>query len=154
MSAVAFDRIACTFPPTAANGAPYTAVKDISFEVADGEFVSIVGPTGCGKSTLLNVAAGLLRPTAGRVSVFGAPLAGLNRQAGYLFQIDTLMPWRTALGNVLTGLDFRGVPRAEARAGAAWLTKVGRLRPLSAPAVGRDAQAVALAQVLILSLIV
>jgi NitT/TauT family transport system ATP-binding protein len=155
MSAVAFDRIACTFPPTAANGAPYTAVKDISFEVADGEFVSIVGPTGCGKSTLLNVAAGLLRPTAGRMSVFGAPLAGLNRQAGYLFQIDTLMPWRTALGNVLTGLDFRGVPRAEARAQAqAWLTKVGLAGAFDRyphQLSGGMRKRVALAQVLILN---
>jgi sulfonate transport system ATP-binding protein len=155
MSAVAFDRIACTFPPTAANGAPYTAVKDISFAVADGEFVSIVGPTGCGKSTLLNVAAGLLRPTAGRMSVFGAPLAGLNRQAGYLFQIDTLMPWRTALGNVLTGLDFRGVPRAEARAQAqAWLTKVGLAGAFDRyphQLSGGMRKRVALAQVLILN---
>jgi NitT/TauT family transport system ATP-binding protein len=155
MSAVAFDRIACTFPPTAANGAPYTAVQDISFEVADGEFVSIVGPTGCGKSTLLNVAAGLLRPTAGHVSVFGVPLAGLNRQAGYLFQIDTLMPWRTALGNVLTGLDFRGVPRAEARAQAqAWLTKVGLAGAFDRyphQLSGGMRKRVALAQVLILN---
>ncbi len=154
-AAIALERIACTFPPTAANGAPYTAVKDISFAVADGEFVSIVGPTGCGKSTLLNVAAGLLKPTAGRVSVFGAPLDGLNRQAGYLFQIDTLMPWRTALGNVLTGLDFRGVRRSEARVEAErWLTKVGLAGAFDRyphQLSGGMRKRVALAQVLILN---
>jgi NitT/TauT family transport system ATP-binding protein len=155
MAAVAFEQVTCTFAPTSTNGAPYTAVKDVSFEVADGEFVSIVGPTGCGKSTLLNVGAGLLKPTGGRVSVFGEPLAGLNRQAGYLFQIDTLMPWRTALGNVLTGLDFRGVPRAQAREEAqAWLTKVGLAGAFDRyphQLSGGMRKRVALAQVLILN---
>ncbi|MGP8123093.1 MAG: ATP-binding cassette domain-containing protein, partial [Xanthobacteraceae bacterium] len=69
-----------------AGGRRYTAVERASLGVAAGEFVAIVGPTGCGKSTLLNVAAGLLRPAAGEVAIAGAPLAGLNRQAGYLFQ--------------------------------------------------------------------
>ncbi|HXO70514.1 MAG TPA: ATP-binding cassette domain-containing protein, partial [Bradyrhizobium sp.] len=62
----------------------YTAVEKAQLAVEHGEFVAIVGPTGCGKSTLLNVAAGLLRPAAGRVRIFGTPLADLNRQAGYL----------------------------------------------------------------------
>src|SRR4051812_12022321 len=66
----------------------YEAVAATSLSVADGEFVAIVGPTGCGKSTLLNVAAGLLAPTSGSVAIFGRPLDGLNRQAGYLFQAD------------------------------------------------------------------
>jgi NitT/TauT family transport system ATP-binding protein len=89
------------------------------------------------------------------VSVFGEPLAGLNRQAGYLFQIDTLMPWRTALGNVLTGLDFRGVPRAQAREQAqAWLTKVGLAGAFDRyphQLSGGMRKRVALAQVLILN---
>ena len=71
----------------------FTAVERASLDVADGEFVAIVGPTGCGKSTLLNVAAGLLAPSGGSVTVFGAPLAGRNAQAGYLFQADALFPW-------------------------------------------------------------
>src|SRR3954462_7326317 len=70
----------------------YTAVERASLRVADGEFVAIVGPTGCGKSTLLNVAAGLLPPSSGRIEVFGAPLPGINRQSGYLFQADALFP--------------------------------------------------------------
>jgi NitT/TauT family transport system ATP-binding protein len=94
--------------------------------VADGEFVSIVGPTGCGKSTLLNVAAGLIAPSSGRIDIFGAPLAGLNRQAGYLFQAEALFPWKTALENVAIGLETAGVARKEARERAqAWLTRVG-----------------------------
>ena len=82
-----------------------------SLDVADGEFVAIVGPTGCGKSTLLNVTAGLFPPSQGRVEIFGAGLAGLNRQAGYLFQSDALFPWKTALENVAIGLETAGTPR-------------------------------------------
>jgi NitT/TauT family transport system ATP-binding protein len=63
---------------------PTPPCRDASLAVGAGEFVAIVGPTGCGKSTLLNVAAGLLAPASGRVDIFGAPLAGLNRDAGYL----------------------------------------------------------------------
>ena len=92
----------------------YTAVEKASLSVAHGEFVAIVGPTGCGKSTLLNVAAGLLRPASGSVKIFNRPLAGLNRDAGYLFQADALFPWKTALDNVAIGLEIAGVRRAEA----------------------------------------
>jgi len=86
----------------------------------------VVGPTGCGKSTLLNVGAGLLGPSSGSVSVFGEPLKGINRRAGYMFQADALMPWRSAIDNVLAGLAFHGVPHAEAREKAdEWLKRVG-----------------------------
>lgn len=109
-----------------ADGGVYTAVERASLNVADGEFVAIVGPTGCGKSTLLNIAAGLLPPSAGAIDIFGAPLATLNRQAGYLFQADALFPWKTALENVAIGLETAGTPQAEARARAReWLTRVG-----------------------------
>jgi NitT/TauT family transport system ATP-binding protein len=109
-----------------ADGAAYTAVERASLSVADGEFVSIVGPTGCGKSTLLNVAAGLLKPAAGSVKIFGQPLTGLNRDAGYLFQADALFPWKTAIDNVAIGLDIKGAPREQALQRAqGWLTSVG-----------------------------
>ena len=65
-----------------AGGGAYEAVQRASMNVADGEFVAIVGPTGCGKTTLLNAAAGLFPPSSGRVDIFGAELSGLNRQAG------------------------------------------------------------------------
>ena len=104
----------------------YTAVEKASLAVADGEFVAIVGPTGCGKSTLLNVAAGLLRPAAGAVRIFGAPLKGLNRDAGYLFQADALFPWKTAIDNVAIGLEVDGTARSEALPQAQkWLDMVG-----------------------------
>jgi NitT/TauT family transport system ATP-binding protein len=104
----------------------YTAVERASLLVADGEFVAIVGPTGCGKSTLLNVAAGLIAPAAGRVSVLGQPLGSINREAGYLFQSDALFPWKTAVDNVAIGLDVAGVDKAEARRRATtWLERVG-----------------------------
>ena len=104
----------------------YTAVERATLQVAAGEFVSVVGPTGCGKSTLLNVGAGLLQPSSGAVRVFGEPLAGINRRAGYMFQSEALMPWRSALANVMVGLQYRGLPDAEARTQAeAWLARVG-----------------------------
>jgi NitT/TauT family transport system ATP-binding protein len=124
MPAVALSQVAVTF--RLADGGAYPAVARTSLDVADGEFVAIVGPTGCGKSTLLNVAAGLIAPSSGRVDVFGAPLAGLNRQAGYLFQADALFPWKTALENVAIGLETAGTGRGEARERAqAWLARVG-----------------------------
>ena len=109
-----------------AGHATFTAVEQATLTVADGEFVSIVGPTGCGKSTLLNVAAGLLTPSAGTASIFGARLHGRNPQAGYLFQADALFPWKTALDNVAIGLEIDGTPRGEALLRAhKWLTSVG-----------------------------
>lgn len=126
VSAVALEDITCTFVSRDDRRQRYTAVRDTTLVVADGEFVSVVGPTGCGKSTLLNVAAGLLDPSAGSVKVFGEPLQGVNGRAGYLFQQDALMPWRSALGNVTAGLEFRGVARDEARERAeGWLARVG-----------------------------
>jgi NitT/TauT family transport system ATP-binding protein len=104
----------------------YTAVEKARLAVEHGEFVAIVGPTGCGKSTLLNVAAGLLKPAFGTVNIFDAPLTGLNRDAGYLFQADALFPWKTAIDNVAIGLEIKGTPRADALDRAqGWLTKVG-----------------------------
>jgi NitT/TauT family transport system ATP-binding protein len=122
--AVALRDVTITFRLGA--GVTYTAVSAATLSVADGEFVAIVGPTGCGKSTLLNVAAGLLAPSSGTADIFGARLTSLNRQAGYLFQADSLFPWKTALHNVAIGLETAGVPSGEARARAQdWLKRVG-----------------------------
>ena len=125
-AALVLSNVACTFVSKDAPDQRYTAVQNVNLRVEAGEFVSVVGPTGCGKSTLLNVAAGLLAPSVGTVEVFGAPLEGLNRRAGYMFQTESLMPWRTALGNVAAGLEFRGMPPKEAAAQAQeWLARVG-----------------------------
>ena len=124
--ALALTGVDCTFVSRDAPGQRYTAVSGVTVTVGAGEFVSVVGPTGCGKSTLLNVAAGLLAPSSGAVEVFGQPLAGLNTRAGYMFQGESLMPWRTARENVRAGLEFRGTPRPEADALAdEWLRRVG-----------------------------
>ena len=122
--ALALDRVACTFTDKDDPNQRYTAVRDVTLTVRAGEFVSVVGPTGCGKSTLLNVAAGLLVPSQGSVRVFGAPLVGINRRAGYMFQSESLMPWRTAAQNVMAGLEFRGAADARAQADG-WLKRVG-----------------------------
>ena len=123
-SAVALDAVTISF--RFADRSAYTAVEQATLEVADGEFVSIVGPTGCGKTTLLNVAAGLLAPSAGRATIFGTPLGSLNARAGYLFQAEALFPWKTAIENVAIGLEIAGVPTREARSRAeSWLTRVG-----------------------------
>ncbi|EKS29123.1 ABC transporter ATP-binding protein [Afipia felis] len=127
-SAVTFRNVTCCFAGNAGkrSAEPYTAVKDVSLNILDGEFVSVVGPTGCGKSTLLNVAAGLLRPTGGAIEIFGSPLQGINKDAGYMFQAESLMAWRSALQNVMVGLEYRGVPKKEAHERAMnWLKTVG-----------------------------
>ena len=124
MIALEFDRVARDFQTP--DGGTYRSLDGISFEVAAGAFVAIVGPSGCGKSTLLNIAAGLLAPTAGRVGVEGADLAGLNRRATYMFQQDALLPWKTVRDNVALGLTLAGTPRAAASARSnAWLSRVG-----------------------------
>src|SRR5437762_2960955 len=96
--ALLLEHVTCTFASREREGERYTAVKDTTIAVGAGEFVSVVGPTGCGKSTLLNVAAGLLSPSSGGVRVLGEALSGINRRAGYMFQAESLMPWRRALG--------------------------------------------------------
>jgi NitT/TauT family transport system ATP-binding protein len=123
--ALEFKDITVTFR-SRESGERYTAVANTTLQVDAGEFVSVVGPTGCGKSTLLNIAAGLLNPSGGEVRVFGEPLRGINARAGYMFQSEALMPWRSALDNVMVGLQYHGRKDADARAQAlSWLERVG-----------------------------
>jgi len=84
------------------------AVRDVSFTVKKGEFVSLVGPSGCGKSTILSIIAGLLRPSAGSVTIAGEPVRGPSKKVGYMLQKDHLFEWRTIYQNVLLGLEIRG----------------------------------------------
>jgi NitT/TauT family transport system ATP-binding protein len=124
--ALFLDNISCTFISKDDRSQRYTAVADTTLAIAPGEFVSVVGPTGCGKSTLLNVGAGLLNPSSGSVRVFGDELNGVNRRAGYMFQAEALMPWRSALQNVIAGLQYRGMEDGAARQlGEEWLARVG-----------------------------
>jgi len=92
-------------------------VRDVTLDVPSGDFVTIVGPSGCGKSTLLNAIAGLLDPTEcvvdGRIAIDGSPPGTRGIRLGYVFQRDTLLPWRTILENIELGLEIRRVPRTE-----------------------------------------
>lgn len=124
--AINLKDITCTFPPASSDEQAYTAVSSADLVLHDGEFVAMVGPTGCGKSTLLNVAAGLLAQTTGTATCFGKTISGINRQAGYMFQADALLPWLVARDNVSLGLELRGVGKKEAAERAdRWLRRVG-----------------------------
>jgi NitT/TauT family transport system ATP-binding protein len=82
------------------------ALEDVSIDIKEGEFVSIVGPSGCGKSTLLNILAGLLEPSEGEVVIDGEKPQGINEKVGYITQRDNLLPWRTVIGNVEVALEL------------------------------------------------
>ena len=85
------------------------ALKDIDFEASQGSFISIIGPSGCGKSTLLACVGGMDFPTGGRIVVDGRPVTGPSRRLGYVFQEESVFPWRTALANVRFALEGRGM---------------------------------------------
>ncbi|WKA29970.1 ABC transporter ATP-binding protein [Bradyrhizobium roseum] len=89
-------------------------IGDLSLSLDKGEIVSIVGPSGCGKTTLLNTLCGLIAPDAGRIRWYGRELSGQPQNVGYMLQKDLLLPWRTALDNVMLGLEIRGVAASEA----------------------------------------
>jgi NitT/TauT family transport system ATP-binding protein len=87
---------------SSSNGRPIDALRDISIDVQDGEFVALIGPSGCGKSTLLRILAGLLNPTKGDVKIGQQPVSkALNaKQIGWLAQNPALLPWRTVYSNI------------------------------------------------------
>ncbi len=88
-----------------------TAVDDISFEVKQGEFLSVIGPSGCGKSTLFNVIGGLLTQHTGVVSVAGETIDGPHKSIGMVFQEESTFPWRNVVDNVAFPLELTGMPR-------------------------------------------
>ena len=89
------------------------ALQDVSFTVAEREFVSIVGPSGCGKTTLLMIVAGLAERSGGEVRLDGRPVEGPGLDRGVVFQEFALFPWMTVLENVCFGLEMKGVPRGQ-----------------------------------------
>jgi NitT/TauT family transport system ATP-binding protein len=128
------------------------ALKDISFSIAPGEFVAIIGQSGCGKSTLLSLISGILAPTDGMVLVDGQRVSGPSRKVGYMLQQDYLFEWRTILDNALLGAEIQGADMNKARARATQLlTKYGLgqfLRHLPRQLSGGMRQRVALARTL------
>jgi NitT/TauT family transport system ATP-binding protein len=91
-------------------------LSDVSVTVEPGQFVSLLGPSGCGKSTFLNAVAGLVKIASGSIHVGESELKSINGRAGYMFQEDTLLPWASALNNVLLPMQVRGkVDKSEAR---------------------------------------
>jgi NitT/TauT family transport system ATP-binding protein len=91
------------------------ALQDVTFSVADGEFVAIVGPSGCGKTTTLNVLAGLTELTSGRALLGGRLPHETDLDLGYVFQQDSILPWKKVIDNVQLGLRLRRVPARAAR---------------------------------------
>jgi NitT/TauT family transport system ATP-binding protein len=127
--AVTFHDVTKTFEKPDGSGA-FTAVDRISFEVARGEIVAVLGKTGCGKSTIFNLIAGLAEPTSGRITVEGIDPFGefqaLRGKIGIVFQGDRLMPWRTAIDNALLGLEILHADRKKSEGIAReWLSKLG-----------------------------
>src|SRR5688572_4121117 len=96
-----YRNVTMRFAP--AGGHSVTAIKDVSFAVADGEVVSLIGPSGCGKSTLLNIGAGLYAPTQGDAYVDGERVEGPTDHVAFMLQKDLLLPWRTIAENVMLG---------------------------------------------------
>jgi NitT/TauT family transport system ATP-binding protein len=101
-----------------ADGQALVALKDLSFEIQDGEFICLVGPSGCGKSTLLKILGGLLKRTSGAARIGERSLDGPGPDIGFVFQAPTLLPWRTILENVLLPTEIRRLPVEQFRAKA------------------------------------
>ena len=89
------------------------ALRDITLEVNEGEFIAIIGRSGCGKSTLLRLIAGLLKPTRGSVTVDGTPVVKPRRDISIMFQRPALLPWRSVLDNVLLPMEVFGGSRSK-----------------------------------------
>jgi NitT/TauT family transport system ATP-binding protein len=105
------------------SGQVVEALRDVSLDVDEGEFVSIVGASGCGKTTLLRIVDGLIAPSGGEVRLDGRPIAGPGRDRALVFQLDALFPWRTVTDNVLFGLEVQGRVDDDARRRAAELLR-------------------------------
>ena len=103
------------------------AIRNVSFDVADGEFVSILGPSGCGKSTLLEMIAGLSAPSSGGISLMNRKISGPRAEVGVVFQSPVLLPWRTVLDNVLFPIELLKLSREAYRERAVELLKMTKL---------------------------
>jgi NitT/TauT family transport system ATP-binding protein len=123
-TSIDLDHVTVKFPTP--GGTVHTAIEDLDLAVPAGQFCAVVGPTGCGKSTTLTLISGLEQPSSGQVRVQGAPIRGIRRDIGFVFQTDAVLPWKTVLDNVALGPKFRGTARRQAIEQARqWLRRVG-----------------------------
>jgi len=109
---IVFDRVSKVFDTD--NG-PLQVAEDVSFDVSDGDFVSLVGPSGCGKTTMLNMVAGFMQPTTGTVSLDSEPIHGPSAERGMMFQDYGVFPWLTVEDNIAFGLKLRANRVSESR---------------------------------------
>jgi NitT/TauT family transport system ATP-binding protein len=115
-SKIEFVAVSKEFPARSGRaGDAFSALQNVSLQVAAGEFMVLVGPSGCGKSTLLDLLGGLTQPTSGQILLDGQPITGPGLNRGIVFQQYALFPWRTALENVEFGLEAKRVAKAERR---------------------------------------
>jgi NitT/TauT family transport system ATP-binding protein len=126
---IRFDNVTKVFQRSDGRG-DFVAVDKLSFEIAKGEIVAVLGKTGCGKSTMFNIVAGLIAPTSGRAMVIGhdpfKEFSFFRGRIGIVFQNDRLMPWRSALDNVLLGLQILDADPHQAQETARrWLARLG-----------------------------
>ena len=124
MAHVSVEKVSKTF---ATDGRSVDALRDVSLDLKDGEFVCVVGHSGCGKTTLLNILGGFVQPSSGDIFVDGIPRHKSDASIGVVFQEYALFPWRTALENVAFGLEMAGMKKANARARAVEFLKLVHL---------------------------
>lgn len=97
------------------DGTGTEALRNINFDVEDGEFICLLGPSGCGKTTLLRIIAGLETQTSGEITLNGVPITGPDPKRGMVFQQYSLFPWRTVMDNITFGLEMQGIKKPEAK---------------------------------------
>ncbi|CAN5855064.1 ABC transporter ATP-binding protein [soil metagenome] len=116
MSRLSIRNVGKTFPGVHRGAPPTEALKPVSLDIADNDFITVLGPSGCGKSTLLRLVAGLEEPSCGEIRLDDQPIHGPGADRGVVFQSYTLFPWLTVRQNISFGLREKNAPMAEQRA--------------------------------------
>ena len=116
---ISFRNVSVRFP-TSGNG-HMQVVDDVTYDIDDREFVSVIGPSGCGKTTMMNIVAGFMQPSAGIVSLDGEPISGPGPDRGVIFQEYGVFPWLTVKDNIAFGLKLRANRTGEAEREEIWL---------------------------------
>jgi ABC-type nitrate/sulfonate/bicarbonate transport system ATPase subunit len=115
VSRLSIRNVGKTFPGVSRQAPPTEALRPVSLDVADNDFITVLGPSGCGKSTLLRLVAGLEEPSTGEILLDDTPIRGPGADRGVVFQSYTLFPWLSVRRNICFGLREKGVAAAEQR---------------------------------------